>query len=96
MLELPFLSIESTIFQCPLNFSDSLLERNPLSFFSIKVSEMEFEGIKLKCLNIKDETSQINLEISKGEKRILELVNACVSHEMRNPINAILAANLKL
>ena len=34
--------------------------------------------------------------MSKGEKRILELVNAFVSHEMRNPINAILGMNLKL
>lgn len=34
--------------------------------------------------------------ISKGEKKILQLVNACVSHEMRNPINSILATNLKL
>jgi signal transduction histidine kinase len=31
-----------------------------------------------------------------GEKRLLELVNACVSHEMRNPINAIFGMNLKL
>lgn len=33
---------------------------------------------------------------SNGEKKILQLVNANVSHEMRNPINSIMATNLKV
>ena len=28
-------------------------------------------------------------EIEKGEKKLLTLINATVSHEMRNPINSI-------
>lgn len=31
-----------------------------------------------------------------NEKNLLEMINACVSHEMRNPINSILCQSLKL
>lgn len=32
---------------------------------------------------------------AKGEKRLLALINATVSHEMRNPINSINSQNIK-
>ena len=32
----------------------------------------------------------------KGQEHVLETVNATVSHEMRNPLNAIHCSNLKL
>ena len=47
-------------------------------------------------LKINDVTINIQFDFSIGEKRLLELVNACVSHEMRNPINAIFGMNLKM
>lgn len=28
-------------------------------------------------------------DIAQGEKKLLQLINATVSHEMRNPINSI-------
>jgi signal transduction histidine kinase len=33
-------------------------------------------------------------EKAKGEQKLLTLINATVSHEMRNPINAIVSQNL--
>ena len=47
-------------------------------------------------INIRDVTINIKYNLSLGEKKILEIINACVSHEMRNPINAILGMNMKL
>ena len=47
-------------------------------------------------LKFSDVTMSIQFDLSLGEKRLLELVNACVSHEMRNPINAILGMNVQL
>lgn len=41
-------------------------------------------------------TLNVHFDLSRGEKKILQLVNACVSHEMRNPLNSILAQNIKL
>ena len=45
---------------------------------------------------ILDISTNVYFDLSKGEKKILQLVNACVSHEMRNPLNAIVAQNLRL
>ena len=42
-------------------------------------------------LIINDMTINIQFNLQSGEKRILQLVNAMVSHEMRNPLNSIIA-----
>ena len=71
--------------------------RAPLKrYFSIKLNKLELFGDSFKVINLQDQTVNILFNISQGEKKILQLVNACVSHEMRNPINSILATNLKL
>ena len=36
------------------------------------------------------------IEKSKGEKKLLSLINAAVSHEMRTPINSIMSQNVQL
>lgn len=33
--------------------------------------------------------------IANGEKKLLALINATVSHEMRNPLNSIYSQNIK-
>ena len=45
---------------------------------------------------VTDATISELFDLSKGEQRILQLVNACVSHEMRNPLNALIAQLLRL
>jgi signal transduction histidine kinase len=40
-------------------------------------------------LQIKDVSGSIMYDIAKGEKKLLTLINATVSHEMRNPINSM-------
>ena len=71
--------------------------RAPLKrYFSIKLNKLELFGDSFKVINLQDQTVNILFNISQGEKKILQLINACVSHEMRNPINSILATNLKL
>ena len=47
-------------------------------------------------IKINDVTISVQFNLSQGEKRLLELVNACVSHEMRNPINSIFGMNIQL
>lgn len=32
---------------------------------------------------------------SKAENKLVGLINACLSHEMRNPLNSIIAQNLE-
>ena len=45
-------------------------------------------------LQIIDISSDIMYDLSKGEKRLLSLINATVSHEMRNPTNSIRCQNM--
>ena len=35
------------------------------------------------------------IDVAKGEKKLMSVINATVSHEMRNPLNAIYSQNLK-
>lgn len=80
-----------------LSLSNNQIEENTkASYYCIKINRLELYGNHFRVINIQDQTVHIMFNISQGENRILQLVNACVSHEMRNPINAILSANLKL
>lgn len=47
-------------------------------------------------MKINDVTINIKFGLSLSEKKLLELVNACVSHEMRNPINGIFSMNIRV
>jgi signal transduction histidine kinase len=57
---------------------------------------MESFDSKFFVFTVNDITINIQYNLNLGEKKILQLINACVSHEMRNPINAIIGMNLKL
>jgi signal transduction histidine kinase len=45
-------------------------------------------------LQIIDISSSILYDRSKAENKFLSIINASVSHEMRNPLNSILAENI--
>ena len=51
---------------------------------------------KFRVLKISDITISQRLQISQNQKHVLQMINACVSHEMRNPINSIFAMNLQI
>ena len=48
-----------------------------------------------QVLKIIDVSKDILYERANAEKRLLALINATVSHEMRNPINSINSQNIK-
>ena len=52
--------------------------------------------MKLQVVQIIDITQRIKYNHAIGERKLLQLINACVSHEMRNPINAIHCQNLEM
>ena len=68
---------------------------NSKQFISVKVSSLQLNHSNFKVINILDQTVSIQFDKSKGEKKILQLINACFSHQLRNPINSLLVANLK-
>jgi signal transduction histidine kinase len=48
-----------------------------------------------QILQLIDISDQIMCNIVQGEKKLLSIINATVSHEMRNPLNSIYSQNLK-
>ena len=40
-----------------------------------------------------DVTDTVNYDLSKEQNELLALINATVSHELRNPLNAIISQN---
>jgi signal transduction histidine kinase len=46
-------------------------------------------------LQFVDISKSILYDIEKASNQVLEMINASVSHEMRNPLNSIAAQNLE-
>ena len=46
-------------------------------------------------MQIIDISKDIMYSIANGEKKLLALINATVSHEMRNPLNSITSQNIR-
>ena len=49
----------------------------------------------MKILQIIDVTDHILNEEYKVQNQFTSLINACVSHELRNPLNSIIAKNIE-
>ena len=47
----------------------------------------------MTMVQITDVSSQILYDQEKAQNKLLSMINACVSHELRNPLNALLASN---
>ena len=50
---------------------------------------VETEFSKHEVLQVIDISQKIMYEMAQGEKRLFSLLNATVSHDMRNPTNSI-------
>ena len=89
---MPEKDLEDYIFQLK---EENIVEENSLKFVQAKKKMLKLDdGKKIKVLQIIDISNQIMYERAKGDKKLLTLINATVSHEMRNPINAIISQNL--
>ena len=42
-----------------------------------------------------DVTDYVNFMEIKAKEKFTQLINACVSHELRNPLNSIMAKNIE-
>ena len=55
-----------------------------------------FKGNKqMKLLQIIDVTAYILYTEFKAKNQFISLINACVSHELRNPLNSIISKNIE-
>ncbi len=52
-------------------------------------------GQAKKSVQFIDVSKDIKQDQYKVQTQLLEMINACVSHELRNPLNSIVAQNTK-
>lgn len=78
---------ESKVFEAisPIN------EAQPDSFKYVQVHRKQVRTIftSHEVLQIIDVSKKVQCDKAQGEKKLISLINATVSHEMRNPVNSI-------
>ena len=85
------LDLEGRVF----TFNDEVQE-DMRAYYQIKLKKFWANKNEFIVLQIHEISAQIKFDKLADEQRILQQVNACFSHEMKNPINSILSQNLKL
>jgi len=64
-------------------------------FVQVKVTKYMINDKLTTMLQLIDISSNIMYHQQKADTKFLELINACISHELRNPLNSIVAQNIK-
>ena len=65
--------------------------QGPKKFFQIKLKSIKVEGRDLTMYQLLDKSNFILYDKMKMQKSILEHINSCIQHEIKNPINSIVA-----
>ena len=63
-------------------------------YFTIKINKIKSENDNEIMISIIDASHEILCNNEKQHNEVLTMVNATVSHEIRNPLNSIVAINL--
>jgi signal transduction histidine kinase len=63
-------------------------------YFQVKVSQMQIGGEERTIVQFSDVSDSIRYMEAKTENTVLQMTNATVSHELRNPLNSIKAQNI--
>ena len=61
------------------------------SYIQIKMTRYEEDGNSITMLQFTDISASVFYDQTLAENKLLERINACVSHELRNPLNSIVA-----
>ena len=85
--------IESKVFEIIQSHSNSVTQVTieDRKFVQVKLSSYNYGSDKKELLQFIDISSSILYDKQKDHSEFLGLVNACVSHELRNPLNSIVA-----
>ena len=63
--------------------------------FQIKLTQYDMDDEESKMIQIVDISKALLLDKKIMQTQILEIVNASVSHELRNPLNSLISQNIK-
>ena len=66
-----------------------------MQYVQLKSKVFLSNGKRMKMLRIIDVTPHILYNEFKARAEFTSIINACVSHELRNPLNSIMAKNIE-
>ena len=72
-----------------------LVEGDVTRYMQIKVTKFFFQNKIKEMFQINDISAAIMYDQQQAKSTLLALINACVSHELRNPLNSIMAQNIE-
>lgn len=76
-------------------FKVKLGKSSSVRYMTIRVKVYSQSGKEIKILQISDVTSQIQYMEIKAQTEFSSLMNTIMSHELRNPLNSIIAKNIE-
>ena len=76
------------------NSSNINLSTNQV-YVQIKMTEFKQDDKTQVMFQFIDISNSIKYDKQKAENKLVGLINACLSHELRNPLNSIIAQNLE-
>ena len=96
MLELNGSQLESIVFTLRLS-NQSAKDSSQINQHYVQLKSKEFysNGKRMKMIQIVDVTHHILYTEYKAKAEFTSMINACVSHELRNPLNSIMAKNIE-
>ena len=74
-------------------FMYSSLYHEPNKYFSIKINHLSGENSNEIMVSIIDASDHIKFKNEKQNNELQKTINATVNHELRNPLNSIVAVN---
>ena len=92
ILDTDFKDLEKIIFKLKI---DSEEKEESATFVQLKLRTYDKSGKKMKLMQIIDVTDYIMYTEIKAKNQFTTLINACVSHELRNPLNSIISKNIE-
>ena len=92
--------LEKSVFKIKIGIQETEISsecsiQNQVKYIQLKVKDYKKGNEDLKLLQIIDVTSYILYTEFKAKNQFTSLINACVSHELRNPLNSIIAKNIE-
>ena len=69
--------------------------KEPPEYFQIKFSTLGYNEGTMTMVQLVEITDSILFNETRERNELLSMINATVSHEMRNPLNAISAQNME-
>ena len=78
-----------------ISFEENENSRNEPSQNKNRYVQVKYSSLKSKTIiQIIDISNSIMFDQQRAQNEFLSVINACVSHELRNPLNSISAQNM--